>query len=141
MIDVESRVYTKVREALLTYDPTIDVKSESVDVPESFPCVTIEEIANATLQRTQDTSLEEHYATIGYAVNVFTNNGSTKKSTAKKIANVADKAMQECMFNRTLMTPTPNVDRTIYRITMRYEGIVGQPVTVEGTKSYPMYRR
>ena len=141
MIDIESRVFTAVRSAILAQFPGIDIKGESVDVPESFPCVTIEEIANTTLARTQDESLEEHHATLGYAINVFTNTTNTKKSVAKKIANVADNAMQELMFTRTFKSPTPNVDRTIFRLTMRYEGIVGQPIEVEGVESYPMYRR
>lgn len=144
MIDIQSRVITAVTNALEAVFgssfPDLNVSEESVDVPEAFPCVTVEEIFNSTYTPTQDEELEEHYATIGYAVNVYTNN-TMKKATAQQIANIADLTMQAMKFNRTFKGPTPNVDRTIYRITMRYEAIVGQPVERDGEDVYPMYRR
>lgn len=145
MIDIENIVINTVATALKTaYSttyPNMEIKGESVDVPAAFPCITIEETANRTLQRTQDESLTEHQAIVNYTVNVFVNNVSNKKAIAKKIANTVDQTMQNMKFTRTLRIPTPNVDRSIYRLTMRYEAIVGQPKKIDGKDRYPMYRR
>ena len=145
MIDIENIVIDTVATALKTeYGtayPKMEIKGESVDVPAEFPCITIEETANRTYTRTQDESLTEHQAIVNYTVNVFVNKTTGKKALAKKIANTVDLTMQGMKFTRTLRTPTPNVDRSIYRLTMRYEAIVGQPKKIDGEDHYPMYRR
>lgn len=145
MIDIENIVFTAVKEALtdagiFTSYPNADIRGESIDVPKAFPCVTVEEISNSVLERTQTESLTENHAVLGYQINIYTNN-STKKSLAKQIANIVDAAMGDLKFTRTLRTPTPNIDTTIYRLTMRYEGIVGQPIEIGGEDVYPIYRR
>lgn len=144
MIDIENMVIDTVSKAVkdaysATY-PGLTIQGRSVDVPESFPCVTVEEIGNTVYRKTQDESVENE-ATVTYDINVYTNNGSTKKSAAKKIANTVDTAMKGLNFTRLLKTPTPNVDRTIYRYTLRYEAVVGSKIGTGANAYYPIYRR
>ena len=145
MIDIENIVIDTVKNAVMsaysTLYPGLNVQGQSVDVPSGFPCVTVEEIGNTTYEPTQDESLVEHEATVTYAINVYANETSNKKSVAKKIANTVDQTMQGMNFTRLLKTPTPNVDRSIYRITMRYEAVVGTKVGSGSSAYYPIYRR
>lgn len=151
MIDIENKVFSNVANAVkarFAKDyPGVICYSEYVEAPESFPCISLIEEDNYTLAFMQDESLHEHYAVIRYVVNVFTNNASGKKMLAKKIADVVDFAMQDMKFTRIMRSQMPNVDRTIYRLTMRYEAIVGAGVPGATDKDgYPtvthqMYRR
>ena len=145
MIDIESIVIDTVSKAVKTaYSstyPGLTICGFSVDVPSSFPCVTIEETGNSTYQKTQDESLTEHQAIVTYDINVYANDASKKKSVAKKIADTVDQTMQSMNFTRRIKSPTPNVDRSIYRFTLRYEAIVGAKVGTGSSAVYPIYRR
>lgn len=142
MIDIENIVVNNVINALETSlgtDAPV-VYSEYVEVPSDFPCVSIYEADNSTYRRTQDNALTEHHASVMYQINVYVADETDKKSTAKKIANVVDLAMQNMKFTRTFMNQVPNQDRTIYRITLRYTAVVGESFAVGTTDVYPMYR-
>lgn len=145
MIDIENKVFdtvsTAVRNAFATDNPGLTLYGEYVLSPTSFPCVTLIETDNYTLRRTQDDALTEHDAEIVYEANIYTNNVSGRKSLAKAIADVVDTSMQNLKFTRVLRTQTPNVDTTIYRLTMRYRAVVGAPVIdTDGNRTYQMYR-
>ena len=140
MIDIENIVVNAVSTALdsiKTEYPNLNVQSMYVDAPSAFPCISVVEINNSTYQPSHTELLEEH-ALITYDVNVYTNDPYLKQ-TAKKIANIADTAMQNLKFTKTMSGQTPNIDRTIYRYTMRYEAIVQRGVESDGTITYQMY--
>lgn len=145
MIDIENKVFTTVYNAVIAEYPSADIKGEYVDIPSAFPHISVVEVGNTTLEKTQDNTLTEHNATILYEVNVYSNAESGKKAQAKKIANVVDLAMQNMKFTRTSFMSVPNTDRTIYRINLRYRAIVGEGVTTteDGvtTTIYQMYRK
>ena len=145
MIDAENKIYdtvaTAVRTAYGTTYPTLTVYSDYVLSPTSFPCVTLIEADNSTYTPSQDDSLQEHHAVVMFEANVYTDKASGAKSLAKQIANTVDTTMQNMKFTRTMRMQTPNVDTTIYRITMRYEAIIEAPtVDANGNKTYQMYR-
>ena len=94
---------------------------------------------NYTHLETQDASLTDHAANVAFEVNIFAND-EKKKTTAKAIAAVVDAEMLSNLFTRTFMGQTPNVDETIYRITMRYTAVVW-PVVNGSNTTYQMYRR
>ena len=119
MIDIESSVYTKVRQALKAYNSDIDVSGEFVNEPSKFPCVYIEEIDNYAIDL--DSGDAEKRAYVTYEVNIYTNNSGKKKSTAKAILDVVDKVLYTYNFTRMAATPVPNRENTtIYRIVARY---------------------
>jgi hypothetical protein len=67
-----------------------------------------------------------------YEINVYTNDSQGKKTKAKSIANVIDGQMSLMHFTRKFRSQTPNVDRTIYRITMRYSAVVREGILSGG---------
>lgn len=133
MIDIENIVFTKLAHALRAAYNGISVYGEFVEVPASFPCVTIVEADNAVYERTRDLSGVEHHAQVMYEINIYTNDSQGKKSKAKSISNMIDGMMADMLFTRTFRGQTPNIDRSIYRITMRYQAIVREAVEKDGT--------
>ena len=61
-----------------------------------------------------------------YEINIYSNKSSGKKAEAKAIANTLDEAMAEKGFTRSFREQIPNLkDATIYRIVIRYQGVIG----------------
>lgn len=142
MIDIESLIVTKVNTALATLKQTytnLKVVSDYIEISEAFPLVSVVQSDNYTHLATQDSELKDHAVNVAFEINVYAND-SKKKSTAKKIAAAVDEEMLKNLFTRTFMGQTPAVDRTIYRITMRYTAVVAAPVTDGNSKTYQMYR-
>lgn len=132
MIDVENIIFTELATALRAAYNGISVYGEYVEVPATFPCVTIVESDNQVLKQTRDLSGVEHYAKVMYEINVYSNKANGKKSQAKEISNMIDGMMTDLLFTRTFRGQTPNIDRTIYRITLRYEAVVREGIEVDG---------
>lgn len=141
MIDIENKVLSVVREAVLAQFPNASVYGEYVEVPESFPCVTVTEDTNYTYVYSKDEQLLEHHAEVQYAVNVYSNKQSGAKLEVRKIMNIADNAMQGMKFWRTMTRQVPNVDRTIYRMIARYRAVVGEAQTVGNDVVHHIYQR
>lgn len=130
--DFENKVIDSVKTALsnafsATY-PNMPVYAEYVELPAAFPCVSIWMRDNAVYTQGGAIDKIENKARVTFECNVFCNDGS-KKTTAKNIAGVIDAAMENCGFTRTFYNPIPNVDRTIYRLTMRWEAVVSKGIT------------
>lgn len=141
MIDIENKVMSVVREAVLAQYPGASVYGEYVEVPESFPCVTVTEDTNYTYVYTKDEQLAEHHAEVQYSINVYSNKQTGAKLEAKAIMNIADNAMQGMKFWRTMTRQVPNVDRTIYRLIARYRAVVGEPTQVGDDLVFHMYQK
>lgn len=142
MIDIESMIVDKVNTAvtsLKTTYPNLRVVSDYIETSETFPLISVVQSDNYTHLATQDAALVDHAANVAFEVNVFAND-KKKKSTAKAIAAVVDAEMLNNLFTRTFMGQTPNVDRTVFRITMRYTAVVW-PVVDGNNTTYQMYRR
>lgn len=143
MIDIENYVFTTVKNAVTTAYPKAKVNSSIVETSSEFPCVSLIEADNYTYTRSLDGSNKEHHANVMYECNVYAND-KNRKATAKAISNVVDNTMQSMKFTRTFKEAVPNQDRSVFRITMRYEGIVEEGVaTTSGnttTTTYQMYR-
>lgn len=136
MIDVENLVFTKLATAIRTAYSGASVYGEYVETPATFPCVTIVEADNKVYEPARDLDGIEHYAQVLYEINIYTNDATGKKSKAKAIAKVIDGIMSEMLFQRTFRGQTPNIDRSIYRITMRYQGVVREGIAMDGAIIY-----
>ena len=141
MIDIENKVFNDVAQAVVGTYTDASIYSEAVDVPSSFPCVTLEEISNKVYRKSSDSSALENHAIITYEFNVYSNLDSGKKTQAKDIQKIIDGIMEGFNFTRTLCMPMPNQDRTIYRIVARYEGIVSKGVENATDIDYTIYRK
>ena len=144
MIDIENKVLSAVFTAIranTTYANTA-CYGEYVAVPASFPCVCLYEANNTTYKRSQDTDLQEHQANLMYECNVYSDKTNGKKEEARAIAKLVDTTMQGMKFTRTFFQQLPNLDRTIYRITLRWEAVAGEPITTDNNNTiYQMYRK
>jgi hypothetical protein len=141
VIDIENIVFENVAKAVQAVYPKAFVTSEKTDAPPSFPCVCVTEEDNSTHRGSLDTSLIENNANIMYSLSVFTNEKNGKKSTAKRIANIADMAMQNMKFTRIMLSPIPNADTSIFRIEGRYTAVVSAGKTENDNTVYQMYRQ
>lgn len=140
MISIENKVIDTVnRDVTATY-PNATVEGGYNPTPDSFPYITVSEMDNFMPERVQDNLNRELYVQVMYEVNVYTND-PVKELTAKKIADLVDETMRGMKFLRTSRLQTPNVDRTIYRITMRYRAVVMAGSTEDGTTYYQLFHR
>lgn len=142
MIDIENLIVNKVNTAVATLKttyPKLRVVSDYIETMETFPLISIVQSDNYTHLETQDAALVDHAANVAFEINVYAND-KYRKSTAKKVAAAVDAEMLNNLFTRTFMGQTPNVDRTVYRITMRYTAVVW-PVVDGNNITYQMYRK
>ena len=127
MIDIESQIFTKIADAIHATTGYSDVYCTSMyePNPESFPCVSVWEDANAVWRKGRDQSNMENFNDVGYLVEIYSNKEPGKKAEAKALADIVDSVMADLNMTRVLRYPTPNLaDASVYRITIRYRGIV-----------------
>ena len=141
MIDIENYVFDSVVNAVLISYPNCSYYSVATETPTTFPCITIEEINNEIYQETMDSSALENHVRVSFEINVYTNTDDGKKAQAKNICDIIDGVMQANNFIREFYSPMPNIDITIYRITLRYSGIVAKGVANGENILYHIYRK
>lgn len=107
--------------------PKCDVRTQLIDRI-SNNLVVIEEIDNRINSAT--TRYEETISDISFEVNIYCPNDEikgeeiiSKMEQARELRKLVDDVLGvHFRLNRTFCQPTPNLDNTIYRITMRYNG-------------------
>ena len=140
MIDIENLIVDKVNCAVKRCFPEAKVESMFIEQPKTFPFVSVMESDNYTHRPTQDGSLEDHAVNVMYTVSIYANDAQ-KKTTAKRIADIVDDVMLTNLFTRTMRMQVPNLDRSIYRIELRYTAVVAAPKSDGVVTVYQMYRR
>ncbi len=125
MLDFLNEIFAPVATGVRWEHPGTTVTGEYTRQPSKFPCVTLDEIQNVTVDALVDSSDEENYAGLGYRLQVFSNKQSGKRAEARAIFATADSLMRGLGFHRVSYTTTPEIyDSTIYSITATYEAIV-----------------
>lgn len=125
MIDIENQVFSRIAARLRETFKGIYVTGEYVKTPSSFPAVSLIEMDNVPLRRTQTSDSVENHVELMYEVNVYSNKAAGKKTECKKIAGMVDEEMAAMGFTRTMLNPIPDMDdATIYRILGRYKAVV-----------------
>lgn len=133
MIDIENELFTKIATALREEFSSIFVTGETVKAPASFPCVSIVEMDNYTLDRTKTSGNVENHANIVYEINVYSNKTTGKKTECKAIFKDIDREMTELGFTRIMRSPVPNMeDLTIYRMVGRYRAVISKNERIYG---------
>lgn len=122
MINAESLIFNRVAERLRSEYPEISVYGEYVETPSSFPAVSLVEEDNSVVSSLMTTTNMENFVDVVYSVNIYSNKASGKKIEAKNIGDTVDEEMMKMGFTRTMRSQIPNIDRTIYRLTIRYVG-------------------
>ena len=139
MIDIENKVFDTVSKAVKAQYPDCLVSSMYLRTPASFPCVNIYEADNSVNRASRTLENIENHANVMYEVNVFSNLAGERKTEAKAIAEVVDNTMVQLGFTRTMKSPIPNEDITIYRIVMRYSALVSAGQTEGEVTRYTIY--
>lgn len=137
MIDIENVVFNAVATPLRLHHSDITIYGEYVAEPAKFPCVNMWESANSVWAEGESNTSLDDYVNVTYTIQIFTNS-QTKKADAKALANEIDGIMTNMRFRRILLQQVPNIDRTIYRIEMRYSGLVNR--TDFGTDNNTIFR-
>ena len=130
MIDIENEVLTLIYNAVYPTYPTAKFESVLNLSPSAFPCICAEELNNTNNQLTSDSGSNERHANVDYEINIFTNDVSGKKRTAKAILSLIDKTMLAHGFDRITHNPLSLDNGTKYRILVRYQGTVSQNNTI-----------
>lgn len=107
--------------------PLCDVRTQTIDII-SRNLVVIEEIDNSINDAT--TRYEETISNISFEVNIYCPNDIidgeqiiSKMEQARELRKLVDAVLGgHFKLRRNFCQPTPNIDNTIYRITMRYNG-------------------
>lgn len=137
MISLENPLFSAIATSLRSSISGVYVTGEYVPSPPQFPAVSIVEIDNYPYKRTRTNQTMEHEAVAVYEVNVYSNKAKGKKAECKAIAALVDDEFMQRGFERTTFTPIQNMnDATIYRMTGRYRGVVGE----DGSGNFMVYR-
>lgn len=126
--NLTDKVYTILNEYLVSrsqYSPR--VLKKALKQTEKFPVVVLTESNNIPIHQTTKTRFRETVSNIYYEINIYARDmavGTNKISNAEicnELKVLTDKVMNGYFqFERTLSEPTPNLDNTVYRITLRY---------------------
>lgn len=140
MIDIESIIFDTVKSAILSKFPNAFVESTYVERPSSFPCVSLVEFDSVANSRTIEISGEIKHENLTYESTIYTD-GKGMKTKAKQIADIIDTAMSNMGFRRTMRSQIPNIERTIYRVIMRFSGTVSQGIKKGDNTIYRIYKQ
>lgn len=131
MIDIENKVFKIVYDAVMAYDDSIYVTSETSQTPDSFPAVYVEQIDSYDPPEFRISTKEELYAAVVFDVQVFSNKPSGKKAETKSIFTVIDDALRSAGFGRITSnyvdltdnrnSSVSNRNQSIIRLLGRYE--------------------
>lgn len=126
MIQIEMQVLNAVGNAIEAQFEGALVTNYPMLIPSAFPCVAVYEQNNTVDAARADSSHREKFAIVTYVVEVSSNLRVGAKSQAKEILAVADEIMYSLNFSRVGTVSNDAVaDASYYRITARYEAIVG----------------
>lgn len=132
MINVFNEIFDGLSDALTSHDASIETASAYTNMPSNYPFVSMEEISDSVYEQGMDCCEIENFANKDYEINIYAN-GDTKKAKADGIAEVVDTFFKSLGFVRTFKNPIQSGDETIYRIVIRYNGVV--------SKDHTIYRR
>ncbi len=125
MIDVEADLYDEIAKLVLESYPSAYVTGENVEIPASFPAVSIIEAVNQAEESREDTSDSENAAILSYSVNVYSNSASEAKQECRAIMKLIDERMRLLNMRRSFSRPVNNAaDPSIYRLVARFTGMV-----------------
>lgn len=126
MIDIENEVITLIHDGLYAHGVTATIESVLNLNPSVFPTVCVEEIENSSLDITADSMTNENHASVGYEINVFTNDVTGKKNKAKEIMAVVNDLLIKAGFSRVSQNSLSLDNGTKFRLIARYRAYVGK---------------
>lgn len=143
MTDIENYVINQISVGLAVSFPDAEVAGdyELTDPNGPFPRVCVSQSDRETYERSLDGSVKPNHETVYFTVDVFSNALDGRKAEAKAIMDAVDDIMTDMLFIRTMCSPTPNIDRSIYRLTARYRAVHADAKQIGDDDVVQMYRR
>lgn len=122
MFNGEIDIFNIVKKSVLQTCPDCEVVSKFyTTAPTSFPALSVIEIENIPVARTEDSSNEEHCSEVTYQVDVYSNLTTGARKECKDIISVVSEVMGGLNATRTTLQSLSNEqDATITRMTARY---------------------
>lgn len=133
MLDYSRQVFSRLTDTLRAKFKGIYASRNDSVSPPKFPAVTIVQKSNANYKKTMDCDCRENHVKVMFQIDIYSNapEEADRIDTAEKIACEVSDFMIGLGFSRTLCEPIPNVsDMSIYRISMRFEGVIGKDALV-----------
>lgn len=124
MIDIESKFFKIVYDAVMTYDNSIYVTSETDEAPPSFPAVYVEQIDSYDPPEFRISSKKELYAAVVFDVQVFSNKLNGKRAEAKSIFTVIDNALRVSGFSHVMSNYVDLTDNRNSSVSKRNQSII-----------------
>lgn len=124
MIDIESKIFTIVYNAVQAYNSSIYVTSEYAIAPPSFPAVYVEQIDSYDPPEFRISTHEELYAAVVFNVEVYSNKADGKKAEAKSIFTVIDNALRGAGLRRTTSNYVDLTDNRNSSVSNRNQAII-----------------
>lgn len=122
MINKRNEVFTRVKEYILSNNSNVYITSEYVNVPRTFPHISIEMTDSYTSPDKQTNSIDEEYAVMTFTVNVYSNKNSGKVQECYELMELVDVAFRSLNFRRLTLAVVQNLDNaSIGRLTARYQ--------------------
>lgn len=141
MIDVSNLVVKACKDALADEFPDVKVYSSYVDETEQLPAVTCYEVSNSIDMTTMDSSGAEHYANVVFEISCYAKNDGYGRQATKKMFTRINDMLVRLNFVRTFKSELPNMDRSVYRYSGRFEARVSEDMVVGERTITNVYRR
>lgn len=142
MTDIEQDVYNAVNKALKAkFGEEIRVIGEIMDAPKVYPTVYIQEVSNTIYYPRWygENGNDPEVTVVWYEAQVYTT-GNGKRSKAKKIMAVINKAMFSLGFRQRINEALPPIDNaSVSRRVGRWRGLVKQNLTEQNTERIDIY--
>lgn len=118
MVQVSNQIFNDLKAEIEKFYPTAKVQKDYQETTSSFPTVTFYEIDNWEFSHTLDYT--ERKSNITFQIDIYMTGGA-RETLAKQIADRVSKVMEEKWhLKREYARQTVNIDKNIYRYTMRY---------------------
>ncbi|MCM1276059.1 MAG: hypothetical protein NC299_11970 [Lachnospiraceae bacterium] len=133
MLDFSKQVFSRLTLHLRGSFPKIYTSRNENTSPPKFPAATIVQKNNVNYKWSIDSSSLENHVKVMFQIDIYTNDKDEleRMELAESIRDETSDFMLGLGFNRTMCEPIPNVqDLSIYRISMRFEGVIGRDAIV-----------
>lgn len=141
MIRISNKILSDIAGRVKLHYPKAECVGIYTQSPSKFPHVCVIEESNTTYTRSQSETGRERHAEISYTVNIYSDAEKQKKEECYSIAEIVDEYFQDVGFTRVSFDSVPNIDKSIYRIAMRYRAVVSVGKEENGEMRYYIYRK
>ena len=118
-------IYTRVRAAVLSVEPTANCTQTYTPVQAKFPTVSIREIGRLTPNGTPTLSNAQDISERSWEVQIFSNIKPGAKEQAYELMDAVKAAMRQLYFVEYFESPLDQQDKNIYCLVARFRRIIG----------------